>query len=63
MKDLLIILSVVSLAVAWGILWKFLAVRKALSLRQWRWALFFALVSTLGILEILYLFRWSREDR
>jgi len=45
---------------AWSQIWKFLALWKSARNNSTLWFIIFALVNTVGILEILYLFGFSR---
>ena len=44
------------LVVAWSLLWKGLALRRAAHRKEMGWFIAFLLINTLGILEIIYLF-------
>ncbi len=45
---------------AWDTAWKAIAIRRALTNRQWRWVLPLAAVCSVGILPMLYLARWPK---
>ncbi|MEK6850101.1 MAG: DUF5652 family protein [Nanoarchaeota archaeon] len=47
--------------IIWSLIWKGLALWKAARLNQPIWFVVLLLVNTLGLLEILYLFIFSRE--
>jgi type IV secretory pathway TrbD component len=47
--------------VAWALLWKGIALWKAARLGQSWWFVALLLINTLGLLEILYLFVFSRR--
>jgi len=52
--------KVLAILVVWDLLWRLLAVYRALRNRQFKWAVALAVVNSAGILPMLYLFRWSR---
>ena len=49
--------------ILWSLLWKGLALWKSARLNQKTWFIVLLLVNTLGILEIFYLFIFSRTDQ
>jgi len=51
----------ITLAVIWSSIWKFLALWKSARKNQITWFVIFAVINTLGILEILYLFVFSKK--
>ena len=50
------------IAIAWTLVWDGLALWRSARLRQPIWFIVILLVNTLGILEILYLFIFSKMD-
>ncbi len=48
------------LVLVWSLLWKGIALWRAARLKQPIWFILFLVVQTLGILEILYLFLFSK---
>ncbi len=50
------------LILIWSLMWKFLALWKAARKGSLIWFLIFALVNTMGILEILYIFVFSEKE-
>lgn len=58
----LMILIILAL-IAWSITWKGLALWKAARSNQQAWFVVFLIVNTLGILEILYLYVFSKNDK
>jgi len=49
-------------AVAWDGVWKFLAVRRALKLRQFGWILPLLVVNSVGLLPMVYLWKLSKQE-
>ena len=47
----------------WSLVWKGLALWRAAELRQKGWFIAFLIVNTIGILEILYLYVFSRKAK
>jgi methionyl-tRNA synthetase len=52
---------IIILAVLWTLPWKGVALWKAADARQNIWFIIFLVINTLGILEILYIFFFSRK--
>lgn len=55
------IVSLVVLALLWSLVWKALALWKSARRGSKVWFIVFLVVNTVGILEILYLYVFSRE--
>lgn len=55
------VVSLIVLVVVWTFVWKGLALWKSARLGNKVWFVVFLLVNTLGILEILYLYFFSRK--
>lgn len=51
------------LVVAWAIPWKGLALWKAAQLKDKRWFIALLVINTLGALEILYIFIFSKRKK
>jgi hypothetical protein len=51
------------IALIWGSVWKFLALWKSARKGSTVWFVIFALVNTMGILEILYIFIFSERKK
>ncbi|MCD6569065.1 hypothetical protein J7K70_02940 [bacterium] len=49
--------------IAWSLLWKGLALWKSARQGQKWWFIVLLIINTLGLLEILYIFVFSRENR
>jgi Family of unknown function (DUF5652) len=49
--------------IAWALLWKALALWKAARRGQYGWFVALLLINTLGLLELLYLFVFSRRQK
>ncbi len=49
------------LLTAWSLFWKGIALWRSASLRQRNWFLVLLILNTLGILEIIYLFRFATK--
>ena len=56
-------LWVIILALTWSLFWKALAMWKSARLNQPIWFIIILIVNTLGILEILYIFLFSKINR
>ncbi|PJA90031.1 MAG: hypothetical protein CO137_01185 [Candidatus Magasanikbacteria bacterium CG_4_9_14_3_um_filter_32_9] len=54
--------SWVILIALWSLPWKGLALWKAAQKQQWRLFMVLLVVNTVGILEILYLYKFSEKD-
>jgi methionyl-tRNA synthetase len=54
---------VILLAAIWTLPWKGVALWKAASMRSKTWFVILFLINTLGILEILYIFLFSKSQR
>jgi hypothetical protein len=48
--------------VAWDGAWKFLAIRRAIKLRQFRWIAPLLVVNSVGLLPMLYLWKLSKRQ-
>lgn len=46
---------------AWSLIWKGIAMWKAAKLEQRNWFIVILVINTLGILELVYLFRFSKK--
>jgi len=55
-------LAIFILLIVWVLIWKGLALWKAARRGEWIWFVILLLVNTLGILEILYIFVFSRRS-
>ncbi|MBI5221096.1 MAG: hypothetical protein HY978_04680 [Candidatus Liptonbacteria bacterium] len=53
----------VPVAIAWSLPWKGVAIWKAIRRQHKIWFLALLVINTLGILEILYLFVFSRNEK
>lgn len=47
--------------VAWSLLWKGMALWKSANSNDLKWFIVLLLVNTLGLLEIFYIFVWSKK--
>jgi hypothetical protein len=54
---------VIILALVWSMVWKGIALWRAGSNRQLAWFIVIFIVNTLGILEIIYIFAFSRKKK
>jgi hypothetical protein len=54
---------IILLAVLWALPWKGVALWKAARLNDKKWFIALLVVNTLGLLEILYIFIFSRKKR
>lgn len=52
---------VIFLILIWSIFWKGIALWRAANLRQRNWFLVILIISSLGIIEIVYLFGFAKE--
>ena len=59
--NLLVLWLVISLAVAWSMAWKGVALWRAGKNGHLVWFIVLFIVNTLGILEIIYIFAFSRK--
>jgi len=46
---------------AWDLVWKVIAVRRAVKNRQYKWIPPLAVVNSVGILPIVYLLHWAKR--
>lgn len=59
----LLIISVVIVLLVWSLVWKALAMWKAARKGDKVWFVVFLIINTLGILDILYIYVFSKEDK
>ncbi len=55
------LLPVFILVVVWSLVWKGLALWRAARAGHWRWFIALLVVNTMGLLEILYIYIFSRK--
>ena len=49
------------LSIIWSLFWKGLALWRAASLKQRNWFVVMLILNTLGLIEIIYLFRFAKK--
>ncbi len=58
-----LLLPAIALLIIWSITWKGLALWRAAERREKLWFIFFLLVHTLGIVEMIYIFIIARDRK